>query len=109
MRDRGFLGEFEHLVLAATLRLDQAYGASLIREIEETTGRRVQAGSLYITLERLEKKGLLTLRSGAPEPGRGGRPKRFASLTEAGKRALAAHRAALLRIWDGLEAKLEEH
>ena len=108
MPDRIFLGEFEHLVLAAAMRLQAAYGASLIREIEETTGRRVLAGSLYITLERLEKKGFLRLRSGAAEPGRGGRPKRFATVTEEGVRALAMHRAALLRIWDGLEGRLEE-
>ena len=109
MRDRGFLGEFEHLVLAATMRLDDAYGAALIREIEGTTGRRVRAGSLYITLERLEKKGFVRLRSGGPEPRRGGRPKRFVRVTEAGVTALATHRAALLRIWDGLEARLEEY
>jgi PadR family transcriptional regulator PadR len=107
MRDGGFLGELEHLVLAAAMRLDEAYGASLIREIEETTERPVLAGSLYITLERLEKKGFVMLRSGVPEPGRGGRPKRFVRVTEAGVEALAAHRAALLRIWDGLEGRLE--
>ena len=107
MGDRVFLGEFEHLVLAATMRLDDAYGASLIREIEETTGRRVLAGSLYITLERLEKKGFLSLRTGPGEQGRGGRPKRFVEATEAGVRALAMHRGALLRIWDGLEGRLE--
>ena len=50
------LGEFEHLVLAAALRLDRPYGASIIREIEEQTGRNVQAGSLYITLDRLQDK-----------------------------------------------------
>ena len=95
------------MVLAAAMRLHEAYGASLIREIEGTTGRRVQAGSLYITLERLERKGFLTLRSGESEPGRGGRPKRFADVTEEGVRALSVHRRALLRIWDGLEARLE--
>ncbi len=105
---RHHLGEFEHLVLAAALRLDDPYGASLIREIEETTGRSVQAGSLYITLDRLAKKGFLVLRSGGAEPGRGGRPKRYADVTEEGVRALSAHRGALLRIWDGLEARLEE-
>jgi hypothetical protein len=67
----------------------------------------VQAGSLYITLELLERKGFLTLRSGESEPGRGGRPKRFVDVTEEGVRALSAHRRALLRIWDGLEARLE--
>ena len=106
MGNGAFLGEFEHLVLAAVMRLDQPYGASLIREIEEVTGRGVQAGSLYITLERLEKKGLVVLRSGPAEPGRGGRPKRFADVTEDGVRTLAAHRSALLRIWDGLETRL---
>ena len=108
MGDHTFLGEFEHLVLAAAMRLDEPYGASLIREIEETTGRRVQAGSLYITLDRLAKKGFLTLRNGATEAGRGGRPKRYADVTEEGVRALSAHRGALLRIWDGLEGRLEE-
>ena len=108
MGERGFLGEFEHLVLAAALRLDHPYGAALIREIEETTGRSVQAGSLYITLERLEKKGFVSMRSGAAEPGRGGRPRRYADVTEAGVRAISAHRGALLRIWGGLEARLDE-
>ena len=106
--DRTFLGEFEHLVLAAAMRLEEPYGASLIREIEETTGRRVQAGSLYITLDRLSKKGFLALRNGRAEPGRGGRPKRYADVTSEGVQALAAHRGALLRIWDGLERRLEE-
>ena len=108
MGDRTFLGEFEHLVLAAAMRLDEAYGASLIREIEGTTGRSVKAGSLYITLERLEKKGFLTLRNGEAEPRRGGRPKRFVDVTEHGVIALSAHRRALLNIWDGLEARLEK-
>ncbi len=108
MGDRTFLGEFEHLVLAAAMRLDEAYGASLIREIERTTERRVQAGSLYITLERLEKKGFVRLSEGASEPGRGGRPKRFVDVTEEGVLALSVHRRALLRIWDGLEARLEK-
>lgn len=106
MEDRSFLGEFEHLVLAAALRLKEPYGAALIREIESATGRTVKAGSLYVTLSRLEKKGLLTLRDGEAEEGRGGRPKRFATVTPAGVRALARHRKALLRIWDGLETRL---
>ncbi len=108
MGEREFLGEFEHLVLAAAMRLSDAYGASIIQEIEDTTGRTVKAGSLYITLERLEKKGFLRLRMGGAEPGRGGRPKRFVEVTGEGVRALAMHRGALLRIWDGIEMQLED-
>lgn len=107
MGSRNPLGEFAHLVLAAALRLDRPYGASLVREIEDRTGRRVQAGSLYITLDRLEEKGLVRLATGRPEPGRGGRPKRYVEVTEDGVQAVADHREALLSIWSGLEARLE--
>lgn len=109
MGDRTFLGELEHLILAAALRLgDGAYGAALLREIEERTGRSVQAGSVYITVQRLEDKGLVRCSVGEPDEGRGGRPKRFVTPTPQGIRALADHRQALLGIWDGLEARLEE-
>jgi PadR family transcriptional regulator PadR len=105
--ERTFLGEFEHLVLAAAMRLDDAYGAAMVREIEETTGRAVQAGSLYITLDRLEEKGFVDLRDADPEPGRGGRPKRIVEVTPEGVAALGTHREALIRIWSGLEDRLE--
>ncbi len=108
MGGKTFLGEFEHLVLAASMRLESAYGAALIREIEDRTGREVQAGSLYITLDRLEKKGLISSSAGEQESGRGGRPKRFVTVTREGVRALGEHREALLRIWEGLETRLEQ-
>ena len=57
MGDRTFLGEFEHLVLAAAMRLDEAYGASLIREIE-STGRLHTLGRLMTRQEML--RGLRT-------------------------------------------------
>src|SRR5688572_24397547 len=106
MTDRAFLGEFEHLVLATALRLKKGYGAELVRELEERTGRRVQGGALYVTLDRLERKGYVVSRMGEPDAKRGGRPKRFVQVTAAGVRALAEHREALLRIWEGLEQKL---
>ena len=106
MTERVFLGEFEHLVLATALRLAGGYGAELVRDLEERTGRQVQGGALYVTLDRLERKGYLVSRMGDPDPKRGGRPKRFVEVTPEGVRALAEHRDALLRAWDGLEATL---
>ena len=108
MTDRAFLGEFEHLVLATALRLKSGYGAELMRELEERVNRQVQGGALYVTLDRLERKGYLTSRMGEPDPQRGGRPKRFVEVTPAGVQVLAEHRNALLRVWDGLEETLEE-
>ena len=106
MTERAYLGEFEHLVLATALRLEAGYGAELMRELEERTGRQVQGGALYVTLDRLERKGYLVSRMGEPDSRRGGRPKRFVEVTPAGVRALAEHREALLRVWEGLEATL---
>ncbi len=104
-----YLGELEHIVMAAALRLDgDAYGARIIQEIEDATGTRVKSGSLYITLDRLEAKGYFTSRVADPEPGRGGRPKRYVSLTPAGLRILKDARNVMLTMWQGLESRLEE-
>lgn len=109
MGDKAFLGEFEHMVLAAILRLgDRAYGAAIVREIEQQTGRSVSGGSLYVTLDRLEDKGLVSSRMAERSPRRGGRPKRFMSVTPEGLQALRAAREAMLNLWSGIEETLEE-
>jgi DNA-binding PadR family transcriptional regulator len=109
MHDRSFPGEFEHMVLAAVIRLGgDGYGASILREIEKQVGRRVPSGSLYVTLDRLEQKGLVASRVGDPEPGRGGRPKRFVRITPEGLRVVKDVREAMLRLWAGIEERLEE-
>jgi DNA-binding PadR family transcriptional regulator len=108
MADGTSLGEFEHMLLAAVIRLgEDAYGASLLTEIEQRTGRRVPSGSLYVTLDRLERKGLIRSHRGEPEPGRGGRPKRFVRITPEGVRAVRDVREAMLSLWAGIENRLE--
>jgi DNA-binding PadR family transcriptional regulator len=108
MTERNFVGEFEHMLLAAVIRLGEgAYGASILTEIEEQAGRRVPSGSLYVTLDRLERKGLIRSHTGDPEPGRGGRPKRFVRITPEGLRAVREVREALLSLWAGIEGRLE--
>lgn len=108
MTERTSLGEFEHKLLAAVIRLgEEAYGAAILRELERLTGRRVPSGSLYVTMDRLETKGLLESRTGEPEPGRGGRPKRFVSVTEDGLRAVREERRVMLDLWAGIEERLE--
>ena len=72
------LGEFELLVLLATMSLgDKAYPVSIAADIENRTGRRASRTSVLITLERLEDKELVTSTYGDPTPQRGGRAKRF--------------------------------
>src|SRR5579862_1469348 len=79
------LGEFEHLILLAVLRLGgDAYGMRVRREIAERTGRDVTIGAVYATLERLEAKGLIAGALSDPTPERGGRAKKSFHLTGAG-------------------------
>ena len=105
---RDHLGEFEHLVLLATLRLgDGAYAPAILDEIERRTGRPPSAGSVYVTLDRLEEKGLIRSRLEAGGEERGGRPRRYVAVTAAGLRRVRASRAALVALWRGLEGLLD--
>lgn len=97
------LGEFEQLILLAILRLEnEAYGVTIRAELAARAGRIIAPGALYTALERLETKGLIRSRMGDPSPQRGGRAKRFVSVTAAGRQALARARQAYDRMLDGL-------
>jgi PadR family transcriptional regulator len=102
------LGEFELLVLLATLALgDTAYPVSIAAEIQTRSGRKASRTAVLVTLERLEDKGLLTSRYGDPTPVRGGRAKRYFRARPA---AIQAVRQSLTRIQTmtaGLESLLK--
>jgi DNA-binding PadR family transcriptional regulator len=105
--NRNWLGEFEHMVLAAAMRLNgKGWGAALIREIRDETGRTVPSGALSLTLDRLESKGLVRSRMGDSDERRGGRPRRYIEVTPAGVRAVRETREAMLNLWRGLETRL---
>lgn len=102
------LGEFEHLVLLAVLRLgEDAYGATIRREIESRVQRELSISATYVTLDRLEGKGLVRSRIGEPTAERGGRRRRHYALTAPGRRALAASHRAFRTMAKGLEEELE--
>jgi DNA-binding PadR family transcriptional regulator len=98
------LGEFEVIVLMATLHLGQdAFGSAIRTEIERRTGRAVSRGAVYITLDRLEEKGLLQSKLGDPSARRGGRPKRLFKVPPPGVKAVKHSVAMLARMHRGLE------
>ncbi len=104
-KEKTFLGDFELTVLLAILRLgDGAYGAEILREIDHRTGRSVPGGALYITLDRMESKGLIKSKLGDPSANRGGRPRRYVSVTAKGFAAVRESREALLSMMGGLDA-----
>jgi DNA-binding PadR family transcriptional regulator len=107
MSGRTVLGEFEHHVLLAALRLGRdAYSVALVLELERCTDREVSAAAVFIALRRLEEKGLV--RSSTRVEGQlDRRERRYYSVTRAGVSALRAARMRFLRLWDGLEPVLE--
>ena len=89
MSGTDLLGEFEQLVMLAVVRLgDQAYGVSIRREIQETTGRNVSAGAVYTTLGRVEKRGLVESRAGESIPERTGQRRKYYRLLREGASVL---------------------
>lgn len=102
------LGEFEKLLMMAVLQLgEDAYGAGIIEELERRTGRTAAPGAVYVCLGRLEKKLMVVSRLGESSPARGGRPKRFYSVTRDGIEALRRARAEWRAMADGLDPILE--
>jgi DNA-binding PadR family transcriptional regulator len=98
------LGSLEHIVLLAVMRLGQnAYGMTVRREIERATARDISIGAVYATLVRLESKRLVRSYTGQPTAERGGRAKRFFSMTAQGESALRNMHAIILKMSAGLE------
>lgn len=97
------LNRHEELALLAVWRLQpEAYGVSIRRYISETTGATWSVGAIYDALERLALWGHLTTTQADPTPQRGGRSKRYYSLTRTGYEALVRMRSVHDTLWDAL-------
>ena len=95
-----FLGEFEQMTMLALIQLgSDAYGAKIRQLLHSEVNRNVAIGAIYSTLERLEKKGMVTSQLGEATAERGGRAKRFFNVTSQGQVALKRARTAMDRLW----------
>jgi DNA-binding PadR family transcriptional regulator len=104
---REALGEFEQLVLLAILHVgDDAYGVPIVDEIGRRTGRTVAPAAVYVTLRRLEEKGLLSSWMSEPTAERGGKARRCVEVTADGMDSLRESRRVLDGMWKGLDPKL---
>ena len=111
MKPTPYVGEFEYAVLLALLHVEgteEAYAVPVRALLEARTGRPVARGALYTALERLEAKGCLRSRMGDPTAERGGKAKRYFTVTPLGVKALKAMHASLASLSRGLEAVLEQ-
>ena len=95
-----YLGEFEQMILLAVVRLDHhAYGSTIRQLLAQEIKRDVTIGALYTTLDRLEKKGLVTSTLGEATSERGGRAKKYFRVSADGQRALKRSKDALTHLW----------
>jgi PadR family transcriptional regulator PadR len=100
---RRLLTDFELMIMLAILRVrDGAYGVPIAREIEETAGRMVTLGAVYLALDRLQRTGLVVSELGEATAERGGRAKRFFRITPKGLRAVRGTQRALVALWKGI-------
>jgi PadR family transcriptional regulator PadR len=110
---REALGEFEQLVLLAIVHVTSldgdVYGVPIVDEIERRTGRTVAPAAVYVTLRRLEEKGLLSSKMSAPTAERGGKARRCVDITSAGLASLREARQVLDNMWKGLDPGLRHH
>ncbi len=109
MPDAPYIGELEQLVLLAILQCgDDAYTVPIRGVLVERSHRRLARGALYTSLERLEAKELVSSRLGEPLAVRGGRARRYFTVTAAGVEALRDARRAVTNLSQGLEGLLEK-
>jgi DNA-binding PadR family transcriptional regulator len=100
---RNQLGEFEEIVLLTVAILnDDAYGVAIIDEIEKRLKRKVSLGAMQTSLRRLEVKGFLKSELGEATSVRGGKRKRYFSLTAYAKKALKEAKNQRLGLWNAV-------
>lgn len=106
------LGAFEQAVLLSLVQPltplgRESYGRAILKEVQHRLQREVAAGAVYATLDRLERKGLISSRVAPGSAIRGGRPRRHYTIQPKGLRALRASRAAMERLWAGVRPALK--
>ncbi len=79
------IGELEELVLLTVGALgESAYAVTILNEIRKNTSRSPDVTAIHSVLRRLEKKGMVKSEMGGATNERGGRRKRFFTLTNSG-------------------------
>jgi DNA-binding PadR family transcriptional regulator len=98
------LGEAEQLILLAAWRVgDDATAATIRQEVAARGGRTLTVSSIYVTLMRLQSKGCVSSDLSDPTPVRGGKAKRYFSVTEKGIAILQETRRRMEKMWEGMD------
>jgi len=97
-----YLTKQEELFMLAILRIKEpAYLVNIRNFLLENTGKDWAFGSLYITLDKLKKKGFLKTYTGKPKQTQGGKAIQYYRLTEEGHKTLAEAKRLHDIMWEG--------
>ena len=98
------LGEAEQLILLAAWRSgEKTTGAAIRKEVKQRGGRTLTVSAIYVTLMRLQEKGYVTSHLADPTPVRGGKAKRYFTVTDNGIAILRETRRRMEQMWEGME------
>ena len=97
------MGEFEEIVLLTVAILNgEAYGVSIIEQIENRLERNVSLGAIQTVLKRLEDKGMVRSAFGEATKIRGGKRKRYYVITAEGQRVLKHTKDQRTSLWNAI-------
>jgi DNA-binding PadR family transcriptional regulator len=97
------LGEFEEILLLTIIILqDNAYGVTIQQDIEDRLKRKVSLGAMRTALDRMESKGMVQSAFGEATAVRGGKRKKFFTVTNKGREALETVKEARENLWDAV-------
>jgi len=83
------IGEFEELVLlTVAVQHDTAYGVSIINSLESKMEKKINVSAVHVALKRMEEKGFVESRYGGVTSDRGGRRKKYYTITAFGKKVI---------------------
>lgn len=98
-----YLGQFQEFVMLAILVLDDnAYGVSIQKELKQRLNRECSRGALHTALTRLQEKGLINSEMGGASATRGGRRKRYYTVTNKGKVTLKEAKDKRDQMWQAI-------
>lgn len=97
------MGEFEELILLTVAIMNgKAYGIAIIEELENRTGRSAAIGAVQTVLKRMEDKGWVSSDFGEATKERGGKRKRYYTVTVEGQNILAQNREQRNKLWEAI-------
>jgi PadR family transcriptional regulator, regulatory protein PadR len=105
---RYYLGELEELILLTLAMIkESAYAVNILQELELQTARTIDFSTVHTTLKRLEEKGFLSSEMGGATAARGGRRKRFFTITPYGVQALRENQEIRARLWSLVPSNIQ--